>query len=312
MGKLMCPLCGAYTSFTPARVSGEGIIEDASTNRNLTIRNISIGAIACDHTGLPNFAILTCQACENRFVAEEVAGEWVAVYPLPHKPVNEYIPEPIRSELEEANLCFAVGANRAAVSMCATALEAMWREQGVSSLQELREKGIISQKLHKQADQIRRWANVAKHEPIHEAVTREEAEQLLSYLERVLDDVYVEEKHLSSLTEKLQRVQKKASDKAQVEVTSRQINLEFVRRHWKEITKSMSGEGEHGNLDAILRSSCVPVGLDNATLTLGFYHKFHLEYMQKKGYPMLLETKISEALGMPMKVKYVLIQRSGP
>jgi len=295
MGKLICPLCGVYTSFALARTS-----------------EVGIGPQITDYPGLPNYAILTCQACENRFIAEKVKGEWLAVYPLPHKLANEYIPEPIRSEFEEANLCFTVRAYRASVSMCSAALEAMWREQGVSGLKELREKGIISKKLFKQADQVRRWANVAKHEPIHEAVTSEEAEQLLSYLEKILDDVYVEEKQLSSLIEKLERVEKNASSKAKVESTSNRINLEFVRKHWKKITESMKGEGEKGNLDAFMRASCEPVELDNGTLTLGFYHKFHFKYMQERNYPALLETKISEVLGMPIKVKYVLIQRSLP
>ena len=295
MGKLICPLCGVYTSFVPVRASGAG------SGPNIT-----------DYRGLANYAILTCQACENHFIAEKVIDEWLAVYPLPHKPANGYIPEPIRSEFEEANLCFTVRAYRASVSMCSAALEAMWREQGVSGLKELREKGIISQKLFKQADQVRRWANVAKHEPIHEVVTSEEAEQLLSYLEKVLDDVYVEEKQLSNLKEKLERIEKNASSKEKVKSTSNRINLEFVRRHWKKIVESMAGEGEKGNLDAFMRASCEPIELDNDILTLGFYHKFHLEYMQERNYPALLETKISEVLGIPIKVKYVLIQRSRP
>ena len=295
MGKLICPLCGVYTSFALARSS-----------------EVDIGPQITDYPGLPNYAILSCQACENRFVAEKVKNEWLAVFPLPHKQINEYIPEPIRSEFEEANLCFTVRAFRASVSMCSAALEAMWREQGVSGLKELKEKGIISKKLFKQADQVRRWANVAKHEPIHEAVTSEEVEQLLSYLEKILDDVYIEEKQLSILIEKLERVEQNASNKAKTESKGNLINLEFVKRHWKTITESLKGEGDKGNLDAFMRSSCEPIELNNGTLTLGFYHKFHFEYMQERNYPTLLETKISEVLGIPIKVKYVLFQKSRP
>lgn len=166
-------------------------------------------AVTPEEIGPPTYGIMTCQACGGRFVAEEHYSEgWQAVYPIQRKAVSQDIPEPIRSEFDEANLCFAVEAYRACISICETALEAMWREQKVCSLKELKDKGIISERLYRQADQVRRWANVAKHELIHEAVAPEEAEQLLSYLEQIFHEVYVEEKQLSDLSEKLKRVEK--------------------------------------------------------------------------------------------------------
>ena len=59
-------------------------------------------------------------AKRERFARED---DWSAVYPIQHKPVAEEIPEPIHSEFEEANLCFAIGAYKACVSMYMTVLE---------------------------------------------------------------------------------------------------------------------------------------------------------------------------------------------
>lgn len=100
---------------------------------------------------------------------------------------------------------------------------------------------------------------------------------------------------------------KEAVEKAEAEVTSRQVELESVREHWKLIVQSLRGEGKSGNLEAFMRSTCEPIALDNGTLTLGFYYPFHLEKMKEEYYKKLLERKISEILEMPVKLKYVLI-----
>ena len=165
-----------------------------------------------------SYAILVCQACMEYFVAkrEKFAeeDEWSAVYPIEHKPVAEEIPEPIRSEFEEANLCFAIGGNKACISMCMTALEALWREQNASNLDDLKKKGIISQRLFDQAREIRLWAGIVKHELIHETITKEETEELLTYLEEMLHDVYVRPARSAALAEKRKQVVKGNKSKA--------------------------------------------------------------------------------------------------
>ncbi len=207
MGELVCPRCGKYTAPKPATFPAQMTIRSGGSFR---YERGTANAVTPDGEGWPAYGIMVCQACEDCFVAEkDYYNKWIAVYPLQHKPVARELPEPMKSELEEASLCFTIGAYRASVLMCETALEAIWHEQQVSGLKELRDKGTISEKLYKQANQVRRWANVAKHQLIHEVVKREEAEQLLSYVEQILSAVYVEEKRLSDLTEKLEQVEKK-------------------------------------------------------------------------------------------------------
>lgn len=218
MGKLICPLCGVYTSFSPAVVIGKGILSEYTGENETKWGKVEISAIVPhDHIyDEDRYAIVVCRACNEFFVAK---GEkysdpnspdyWSAVYPIQHKPVAEEIPEPIKSEFEEANLCFAVGAYRGCAAMCETALEALWREQKASGLLDLKDKGIISLQLYKRANEVRFWGNVAKHELVPDVVEKEDAEQLLAYLETLLSDVYVEPKRLDSLRQKRDQIEKK-------------------------------------------------------------------------------------------------------
>ncbi|GAG40223.1 unnamed protein product, partial [marine sediment metagenome] len=100
------------------------------------------------------------------------------------------------------NLCFSVGAYRSCASMCQIALEALWRDKEVSNLNGMKDKGIISSNLYDRANEVRLFGNVAKHELVPDAVEKEEAEQLLAYLEAILNAVYVEPKRLDSLRQK--------------------------------------------------------------------------------------------------------------
>jgi hypothetical protein len=159
----------------------------------------------------PCYAILTCQACSSWFVAArpKYGREWSAVYPIHHKPVTKEIPEPIKGEFEEANLCFAVEAYIACLLVCRTVLIALQREQGVTSLKELKDKGTISNLLYGQADQVRLWANMIGHEDVPEAITKEDSEQLLTYLEALLNAIYVEPKRLIEMAQKHKQLKKK-------------------------------------------------------------------------------------------------------
>jgi len=209
----MCPLCGAFTSFSPAQIIGKGILLDKSRENETQWGKVQISAIMpYDYRGTDHvYAILVCRACEQYFVAErkEYADEWLAVHPIQHKPVAREIPGPIKSEFEEANLCFAVEAYRGSLLVCRTALIAMQRQQGVSNLKELKDNGAISEGLYKQADEVRLWANMIGHEDIPEDITKEDCEQLLTYLEALLNAVYVEPKRLAKLAQKREQLKKK-------------------------------------------------------------------------------------------------------
>jgi len=215
-GKLVCPVCGVPTSLSPLELKGMGRLLEIGSS-DVHYREVMLKAMTDEsYMGMTSedtcYAILTCAACDAWFVAKKQPREkeWLAVYPIPHKPVAQKIPEPIHSEFEEANLCFAIGAYKACVSMCMTALEALWQEQKASGLNGLEGKGIISSRLFDRATEIRLWAGIVKHELIHEMVTKEETEELLTYLEEILHDVYVRPARLAELTKKREQLKKGA------------------------------------------------------------------------------------------------------
>jgi len=72
----------------------------------------------------------------------------------------------------------------------------------------------------------------------------------------------------------------------------------------------MRGEGSRGNLDAFLRSSCEPISIEDGILTVGFYHKFHKEYIENPKYKHLVEKKLREVFGQPYKLNCILIERT--
>ncbi len=79
-----------------------------------------------------------------------------------------------------------------------------------------------------------------------------------------------------------------------------------IRDRWKDFVNAMRGEGSKGNLDAFLRSSCEPLSIEDNTLTLGFYHKFHKEYIEDPKYKHLVERKLHEVFGRSYQVRCVL------
>lgn len=218
MDRLICPSCGTTTSFNPVWVTVQGILEEQRREDSITYGEVSVKLIGPYRYDEANYAILECQACGKHLVVEKgeyaQEGEWQVVYPISHAPVAEEIPEPIKGEFEEASLCFAVGAYRGCLLVCRTVLIALQREQGVSNLKELKDKGTISGTLYEQSNQVRLWGNMVGHEDVlPEAITKEDSEQLLTYLGTLLDAVYIQPTRLAALTQKLEQLKKDTKPK---------------------------------------------------------------------------------------------------
>ena len=214
---LICPICGTATALWPILIEDDrAILPDQSTTQHTIYGKARVFAVTDDaHPHLTKYGVYDCQDCGKRFLAKRHKyddSDWVPVYPIPRKPVPTEIPEPLRSEFEEARLCFAVGAYVACLLVCRTVVIALQRHEKVSSLKELMEKGTISQTLYKQADQVRLWGNAVGHEHIvPSSVAREDSEQLLTYMESVLNSVYVEPARFEALEQKRREIQKKSA-----------------------------------------------------------------------------------------------------
>ncbi len=85
-------------------------------------------------------------------------------------------------------------------------------------------------------------------------------------------------------------------------------DIDYLRSQWREFIQAMRGEGSKGNLDAVLRSACKPLSIEDGILTVGFYHKFHKEYIENPKYKHLVEKKLREVFGQPYKLSCVIIE----
>ena len=207
MRNIICPDCGTPTAFTPLYFSRNDVFnyEDGVAENDARV----IRAEMPSYYSRRRYAILCCQSCDSIFIAlETYSNEMSVVYPIARKSVSKDIEQPIRGEFEEACLCFAIGAYRACAAMCQRVMESVCQDKKVSGLNELHSSGTISDTLFNKATEIRLWAGIVKHVPLAEAVSKEDANQLLAYLEVILNDVYVEPKRLADLTKKRKELKK--------------------------------------------------------------------------------------------------------
>jgi DNA polymerase III subunit gamma/tau len=79
-----------------------------------------------------------------------------------------------------------------------------------------------------------------------------------------------------------------------------------IRASWKEYVKSLRGLGSTGNLDAILRSACEPIALDDDVLVLRFLHEFHKSKIEDPKYRHVVEERLEGFYGRPFTVSCVL------
>ncbi|MBI2866587.1 MAG: DNA polymerase III subunit gamma/tau [Chloroflexi bacterium] len=89
--------------------------------------------------------------------------------------------------------------------------------------------------------------------------------------------------------------------------------LEVLKVHWKQVIEAMRGKGKGSiSLDALLRSSCVPLSLEDDTLVLGFSYPAHKDKMEMALEDPFLRKALEEALaqvvGRPLRVTCVLLQ----
>lgn len=202
---LKCPHCQALVEPTLEKGSGE-----ISTNRGAVIRaNFDedtgeyIGKGKQPYRGTfdlegGGFSIFKCPNCRKNFVGQYRRVVW----PLPDIPVPEELPRQIQIALIDAKKAHAVEADIAALLAARTTIVRMQRDLHVASLKELRENGRITEVLYRQADEVRLWANAFGHEDVPDMVEPADVDQLLTYLDILLDAVYVQPARLAALQAK--------------------------------------------------------------------------------------------------------------
>ncbi|MBI2918957.1 MAG: DUF4145 domain-containing protein [Chloroflexi bacterium] len=188
-----CPHCAVMTAIEPVRISGSGILHERSHDDYIVKGEVSIGAVVQESNPYLTWVVAACLSCDRFFVAVQENGRVHAIYPLSRRPVADAIPMQVRIAFEDALLCMAAGALGGCLMMCRTTLERMERDKGASSLRDLRDRGLISPSLFDQADEARRWSNMVGHDPVPlEDLKAEDCEELVEYVEALLDALYVQ------------------------------------------------------------------------------------------------------------------------
>ena len=146
------------------------------------------------------YAVAECNSCDFHFLVarESRSGKIIKVWPksLPAK-VNELIPDPIRSDFEEALVCEAAGSLRGAAALARRTLQVICLDKGSSKdkklnkqIDELFEKNIITHEIKSWAHEVRFVGNDAAH-PNSTDVDAEDARDILELLQSMCDVLYV-------------------------------------------------------------------------------------------------------------------------
>ncbi|TAH39868.1 MAG: DUF4145 domain-containing protein [Gammaproteobacteria bacterium] len=179
---IYCPHCHRHTALTPAPVEYEHAYQKYTTR-----------AFWQKSSGT-TWWIGVCNACDEPVL---VLNKGNKVYPAPlPKPTEKDIPELIRTDLNEAKICFSAGAYRASAVMARRAMQVASLEKGatgdklVSQIAQLQQNGKITTDLKEWADAVRWVGNDAAH-PNGVQVTKDDAEDVLHLAEQFLHVLYV-------------------------------------------------------------------------------------------------------------------------
>ncbi len=137
-----------------------------------------------------------CPNCENPFLTDDdgIYG-YSVLYPPEDNRVNPRLPAPLKSAYSEAISCFKSKAYTATAIMCRKTLEGICVEQGakgnnlVSNLKELKDKGVIENRLFEWADQLRISGNEAAHD-VTVTTSPEDARDILEFTNALLEYIF--------------------------------------------------------------------------------------------------------------------------
>jgi Domain of unknown function (DUF4145) len=145
--------------------------------------------------------LLECPQCHTtllggRYEFEDPGDPLTRMWPQPIRHLSISIPLATRNSLEEARLCFKARAYSACTVMSGRALEGICRHFGTQKvnlgpgIKQLREKGIIDARLGTWAEELQKARNLSAHAS-EEKVTKEDAQDLLDFVEAICEYVFV-------------------------------------------------------------------------------------------------------------------------
>lgn len=117
----------------------------------------------------------------------------------PAKPLGkeyENVPQDIASAASEAYACFSINANRAAVLLARTAVQAIAKDKNIHTnnlygdIEKMAETHVVTDQLKDEAHEIRFIGNDMAHGDLGTPVDADDAADILGFLDSLLDYVY--------------------------------------------------------------------------------------------------------------------------
>ena len=179
---IYCPHCHKHTSLTPAPVKYKHSYDEYTTPAFWRKNQDVVWWIG------------VCHSCGDPVLIKN-KGEVAYPTPLP-SPTEISIPEEIRTDIQEAKNCFALGAYRACAVMARRSMQTAAIDRGATAdklfkqIEQLKETGQITVDLKEWADAVRWIGNDAAH-PGGFPVEYEDAEDVLKLAEQFLHVLYV-------------------------------------------------------------------------------------------------------------------------
>jgi hypothetical protein len=142
------------------------------------------------------YELWKCPSCQQPFLLDndEFWGHSV-IYPAADNRINPRLPNPIKTAYKEAISCFEAKAYTATAIMCRKTLEGICAEHGVkgnnlvANLKELKDKGIIENRLYDWADALRISGNEAAHD-VKVTISPEDARDILEFTHALLEYIF--------------------------------------------------------------------------------------------------------------------------
>jgi len=199
-----CPDCGAL-------VDGE-LVADYVDYEPGTDMTGKYSFLKCPKCSRP-FIVL--QVCDYSSWIEELADAPQRLYPPVEMEISASIPASLRAAYDEARTCFRAKAYVATAIMCRKTLEGIAEEHKItvrnlaSALKEMKEKGIIENRLYEWADALRISGNEAAH-GVSSKISSQDAKDILEFTHALLEYVFTFQEKFAEFKER-QRILKNAA-----------------------------------------------------------------------------------------------------
>lgn len=193
MAARTCWTCGAYSEMQLVR---ESLTSKVGRDFEGVIRYRIHGAYKCTQCEALSIGRSAFGSSKDHNMASLVAGadEW-----FPSKPMAkefEDVPQHIAAAAKEATMCRSLGCNRAAGALARAVLEATAKDKGIEGrdlktrIDNMRANELIRPGTAEAAHEVRHFGNDMAHGDFVQEVPEDDADEVLSLMEEVLQEVY--------------------------------------------------------------------------------------------------------------------------